>query len=145
MRREDLKKLGVPIESIEEIMRLHGKTVSNIKQKRDKQSVNREYEQTRDAVINMLPMIKEPENMRQLLKQVNYLYHVENRISRAEKEEGAETMSYFKKCEACGANLDPGEKCDCMESITMTPSEETEQTQTVVENPDTAEKEEAAQ
>lgn len=22
---------------------------------------------------------------------------------------------YFVKCEICGANLDPGEKCDCIE------------------------------
>lgn len=22
-------------------------------------------------------------------------------------------MPYFKKCEICGANLDPGEKCTC--------------------------------
>lgn len=23
-------------------------------------------------------------------------------------------MPYYKKCEACGANLDPGEQCNCM-------------------------------
>ena len=23
-------------------------------------------------------------------------------------------MPYFKKCEICGANLDPGEKCTCV-------------------------------
>ncbi len=22
-------------------------------------------------------------------------------------------MSYYKKCSLCGANLDPGERCDC--------------------------------
>lgn len=24
-------------------------------------------------------------------------------------------MSYYNVCEHCGSNLDPGEKCDCME------------------------------
>lgn len=24
-------------------------------------------------------------------------------------------MSYYNVCERCGSNLDPGEKCDCME------------------------------
>lgn len=24
-------------------------------------------------------------------------------------------MSYYNKCDLCGANLDPGEKCDCSE------------------------------
>ena len=24
-------------------------------------------------------------------------------------------MSYFRTCEHCGGNLDPGEKCDCRE------------------------------
>ena len=24
-------------------------------------------------------------------------------------------MSYYNICEHCGSNLDPGEKCDCME------------------------------
>ncbi len=24
-------------------------------------------------------------------------------------------MSYFRTCEYCGGNLDPGEKCDCRE------------------------------
>lgn len=24
-------------------------------------------------------------------------------------------MSYFHECSKCGASLDPGEKCDCME------------------------------
>lgn len=26
-------------------------------------------------------------------------------------------MSYFWTCEYCGANLDPGERCDCIESV----------------------------
>ena len=25
-------------------------------------------------------------------------------------------MAYYKTCEHCGANLDPGEQCDCMEN-----------------------------
>ena len=25
-------------------------------------------------------------------------------------------MAYYRTCEHCGANLDPGEKCDCMEN-----------------------------
>ena len=24
-------------------------------------------------------------------------------------------MSYYRECPLCGANLDPGEKCDCVE------------------------------
>lgn len=24
-------------------------------------------------------------------------------------------MSYFRTCQLCGCNLDPGEQCDCME------------------------------
>lgn len=27
-------------------------------------------------------------------------------------------MSYFKTCPNCGANLDPGERCDCVYSCT---------------------------
>ena len=26
-------------------------------------------------------------------------------------------MSYYHTCEYCGANLDPGERCDCIESV----------------------------
>lgn len=26
---------------------------------------------------------------------------------------GCEVMAYFHSCPKCGANLDPGEKCDC--------------------------------
>lgn len=26
---------------------------------------------------------------------------------------GCEIMAYFHSCPRCGANLDPGEKCDC--------------------------------
>lgn len=26
-------------------------------------------------------------------------------------------MSYYHACEYCGANLDPGERCDCIESV----------------------------
>lgn len=26
------------------------------------------------------------------------------------------TMAFYKKCPNCGANLDPGEKCDCISS-----------------------------
>ena len=25
-------------------------------------------------------------------------------------------MSYYDTCDICGANIDPGEKCDCMEN-----------------------------
>ena len=26
-------------------------------------------------------------------------------------------MSYYIICDSCGANLDPGEKCDCLETL----------------------------
>ena len=26
-------------------------------------------------------------------------------------------MSYFTTCPDCGANLDPGEKCDCQQAV----------------------------
>lgn len=31
---------------------------------------------------------------------------------------------YFIKCEKCGANLDPGEKCDCTEKRTKKEKEQ---------------------
>lgn len=30
-------------------------------------------------------------------------------------------MSYYRTCEHCGCNLDPGEVCDCRKSETATP------------------------
>lgn len=33
-------------------------------------------------------------------------------------------MSYFNKCEHCGASLDPGEKCDCIASALNVTDEE---------------------
>lgn len=28
-------------------------------------------------------------------------------------------MSYYKTCPHCGATLDPGEKCDCQDGLTL--------------------------
>ena len=39
---------------------------------------------------------------------------------------GLYSMPYYETCPLCGANLDPGEKCDCADK--KTPSEEEPQT-----------------
>lgn len=126
MTREELLNLGVPAESINGIMKIHGRDLERLKKKVYKETANMECEKIREAVANMLPMIKKPENLQEILTEINYYYHVENRKPRKNKDEGDEPMAYYKKCEACGANLDPNEKCDCMESITMTAAEEPE-------------------
>lgn len=146
MKTEELLKLGVPAESINDIMKIHGKDMALLKKKVYKETANMECEKIREAVANMLPMIKEPGNLREILIETNYYYHVENRKPRKNKAEGDEPMAYYKKCEACGANLDPNEKCDCMESITMTAAEETaNETEVVTDSVTTENKEETAQ
>lgn len=36
---------------------------------------------------------------------------------RAGQEKGERTMGKFWTCPDCGANLDPGERCDCRENV----------------------------
>lgn len=33
-------------------------------------------------------------------------------------------MPYYKTCQLCGANLDPGERCDCKESAPSVAADE---------------------
>lgn len=43
-------------------------------------------------------------------------------------------MSYFRICSICGANLDPGEQCDCRERAESEPRTNKEKAATVLEH-----------
>lgn len=34
-------------------------------------------------------------------------------------------MAYYRTCPACGCNLDPGERCDCMDKKKAAPAQRT--------------------
>lgn len=36
---------------------------------------------------------------------------------RRDGEKGGDDMSYYRVCPYCGSNLDPGENCDCRDSV----------------------------
>ena len=43
-------------------------------------------------------------------------------------------MGYYKVCEYCGANLDPGERCDCRERTETEPRKSREKPPQVLEH-----------
>lgn len=84
MKKTDLLALGLTEEQIKAVQAMHGDAIIRMKAKWKSGS----DDLTRTAIIAMVPMLKDPKNLKQILATVNYLYHAENRTQRGPEQGG---------------------------------------------------------
>lgn len=79
MKKEEVLALGVPEEKIREFQALYNRDLDNrMRHPRDSG--------VRSAIVSMLPMIQQEENLRKILKSVTYFYVAENSLPKPKEE-----------------------------------------------------------
>jgi len=74
MKKEEALALGVPEERIREFQDIYNRDLRKaVKNDRDKQEGG-----TQTAIMHFVPLIKEEENLRKILKTVSHFYIMEN-------------------------------------------------------------------
>lgn len=83
MTKTELTALGLEAETIKAIQRIHGQDMQKLTARLQNPTKN---DAMRTAIAAMLPMIRQPDNLRKLLTETNYLYYVENRPHRPQED-----------------------------------------------------------
>lgn len=122
MTRNELLMMGIDLETAKQIIQVHSRDMAKLERKLKSGRLD-SAPHMREAIISMLPVLKDKEHLQHVLKDVTYFYHKEVKLSKEAKK-----MAYYTECPHCGAKLDPGEKCDCSKNETKTKQDKEETT-----------------
>lgn len=79
MKKEELQALGLSDEVIKIIQQIHTRDFVNFKKRLKQFDPNKHAEETRTAIVSMLPLIKSQDNLDHILTYVNRAYYAEQR------------------------------------------------------------------
>lgn len=75
MKKSELQALGLDDATIRAVQELHGRDSAKLLKKVQ----SSDSAATREAITAMLPMLKNIDSLRRVLREVNYLYYIENK------------------------------------------------------------------
>ena len=91
MKKSELLELGVPQESIGEIMKLNGQSIERIKKKLNDEKHSTDKYKARDAIISIVHLLKKHSSLDKVLHTATAMYHIETQEKVRKEEEKAQT------------------------------------------------------
>lgn len=82
MKKSELQALGLDDRTIHAIQELHGRAVDRIVKK----IRGADSEAVREAIRAMLPLLRDRDGLKRVLREVNYQFHAENRPEREDEK-----------------------------------------------------------
>lgn len=116
MKTKQLTDLGISKEVAKKVQELHGKDRQRLLNKIATQEEPEMHETIRASIRLMLPIIRRTRSLMEVHDLCVKLWKEDMK----HREEAI--MAYYKKCENCGAYLDPEEVCDCKKETAAEPA-----------------------
>lgn len=91
MKKSELLELGVPQESIREIMKLNGESLEKLKKKLNTNKRSTDEYKARDAIISIVHLLKKQSSLDKVLHTATAMYHIETQEKVRKEEEKTQT------------------------------------------------------